>query len=55
MYYTMYASKENMVPKQFENVYRSLYFIFYVIFLNFFITNLFVGVVVSSYNNQKEK
>lgn len=43
-----------MVPKQFTALYRVFYFIIFIIVLNFFITNLFVGVVVSQYNKQKE-
>lgn len=32
-----------------------LYFIIFVIMMNFLVTNLFVGVVVSAYNREKEK
>ena len=32
-----------------------MYFMAFMVILNFFIVNLFVGVIVSSYNRQKEK
>ena len=34
---------------------KSLYFITYIIFGAFFMTNLFVGVVISSYNREKDR
>ena len=33
----------------------AIYFIFYIIFGAFFITNLFVGVVISTYNREKDR
>jgi hypothetical protein len=45
----------DMIPKYKGNIYYSLFFVFFVIIGNFFITNLFVGVVVSTYNREKEK
>ena len=55
MYQSTYAVGVDMVQKQFFNSYRVVYFIIFVVILNFFIVNLFVGVIVSSYNRQKEK
>ena len=34
---------------------RSIFFIFFVIFGSFFILNLFVGIVISTFNREKEK
>ena len=31
------------------------YYIFYIVFGAFFITNLFVGVVISTYNREKDR
>lgn len=37
-----------------NNLYWSLFFIFFILFGNFLILNLFVGVVVSTFNKEKE-
>ena len=50
MYQSTYAVGADMVQKQFANRYRSIYFIVFVVILNFFIVNLFVGVIVSAFN-----
>ena len=44
----------DMVQKYYASVEYSLYFIIFMIIGNFFITNLFVGVLVSTYNSEKE-
>lgn len=36
------------------NLYWSLFFILFILFGNFLILNLFVGVVVSTFNKEKE-
>jgi hypothetical protein len=40
----------DMQPKKNENVSWSLYFMFFIILGNFLVLNLFVGVVVSTFN-----
>lgn len=44
----------DLVPKYYASKLYSLFFIIFVIIGNFFITNLFVGVLVSTYNREKE-
>lgn len=43
----------DMVPKYYSNWSYSILFVVFVIVLNFFITNLFVGVLVSTYNTER--
>ena len=44
-----------MVPKYNSQLYNAIIFIVIIIIGNFFITNLFVGVLVSTYNREREK
>lgn len=44
-----------MVSQPNSNYYYSIYFVVFICIGFFFITNLFVGVVVSAYNREKEK
>lgn len=55
MYKAMAATKIDYMPKQYSNPYYSLYFVIFIVIGAFFITNLFVGVVISTYNREKEK
>lgn len=44
-----------MVPhSKIEAPLTSIYFVVIVIFGNFFIMNLFIGVIISQYNREKE-
>jgi hypothetical protein len=45
----------DLQPEQGFNYPISLYYIIFIIFGSFFVVNLFVGVVISSYNRQKDK
>jgi hypothetical protein len=45
----------DLVPKYYSSILYSIFFIIFVVIGNFFISNLFIGVVVSSYNREKEK
>ncbi|NIG59879.1 sodium channel protein typesubunit alpha [Pontoporia blainvillei] len=45
----------NMQPKWEDNVYMYLYFIIFIIFGSFFTLNLFVGVIIDNFNQQKKK
>ena len=38
-----------------KNYFAAIYFIFYILFGAFFITNLFLGVVISTYNRAKDR
>jgi hypothetical protein len=42
------------VPRYDSNKYIPLFFIIFMIIGNFVISNLFVGVIISSYNREKE-
>lgn len=44
----------DLVPKYYSSITFSLFFVIFVIIGNFFIMNLFVGVLVSTYNREKE-
>lgn len=41
-------------PQRNFNIYWAFFFIFFIILGNFLILNLFVGVVVSTFNREKE-
>ena len=45
----------DLVPRFYSNPYYTIFFIAFQIVGGFFIKNLFVGVVVSTYNREKEK
>lgn len=44
----------NLAPSPLFNIYYSLFFVIFIIVGSFFILNLFVGVIISSFNNEKE-
>jgi hypothetical protein len=44
-----------LVPGFKESPFISLFFVVFIIFGAFFITNLFVGVIISAYNREMEK
>jgi hypothetical protein len=41
-------------PKRENSIIISFFFIFFIVFGSFFILNLFVGVVIGTFNNEKE-
>jgi hypothetical protein len=45
----------DLTPIDGKSKYYSIYFVLLIIIGAFFITNLFVGVVVSTYTREKEK
>lgn len=59
MYRAMKANAPGEQPKSSNtaslNYMATFYYIFYIIFGAFFITNLFVGVVISTYNREKDR
>lgn len=38
-----------------ENLYMYLYFVIFIIFGSFFTLNLFIGVIIDNFNQQKKK
>ncbi|XP_071442957.1 sodium channel protein para-like [Hetaerina americana] len=44
-----------MQPIRETNIYMYLYFVFFIIFGSFFTLNLFIGVIIANFNEQKKK
>ena len=42
-------------PSREVNIYMYLYFVFFIIFGSFFTLNLFIGVIIDNFNEQKKK
>jgi hypothetical protein len=42
-------------PMRETNIYMYLYFVFFIIFGSFFTLNLFIGVIIDNFNEQKKK
>ncbi|XP_022236862.1 sodium channel protein para-like, partial [Limulus polyphemus] len=42
-------------PEDEVNIYMYLYFVFFIIFGSFFTLNLFIGVIIDNFNEQKKK
>ncbi|XP_014646160.1 PREDICTED: sodium channel protein type 10 subunit alpha isoform X2 [Ceratotherium simum simum] len=55
MYAAVDSRGENLQPKWEDNVYMYLYFVIFIIFGGFFTLNLFVGVIIDNFNQQKKK
>uniref|UniRef100_A0A7M4FE37 Sodium channel protein n=1 Tax=Crocodylus porosus TaxID=8502 RepID=A0A7M4FE37_CROPO len=55
----MYAAVDsvdvNMQPSYEYNLYMYLYFVIFIIFGSFFTLNLFIGVIIDNFNQQKKK
>ena len=49
------CSQVNLQPKWEDNVYMYFYFVIFIIFGGFFTLNLFVGVIIDNFNQQKKK
>lgn len=45
----------NKQPSRETNIYMYLYFVFFIIFGSFFTLNLFIGVIIDNFNEQKKK
>lgn len=54
MYDGIYSTKADHAPERNEKIYFGYFFIAIMIITSFFIQKLFIGVVVSTYNNVKE-
>ena len=55
MYSAIDSRGVDEVPKQNSTPYLSFYFVLFIIVGSFFMTNVFVGVMISTYNREKEK
>ncbi|KAL4636203.1 sodium channel protein type 2 subunit alpha-like [Arapaima gigas] len=55
MYAAVDARKAGEQPGYEENVYMYLYFVAFIIFGSFFTLNLFIGVIIDNFNQQKKK
>uniref|UniRef100_A0A8C0IKW2 Sodium channel protein n=1 Tax=Chelonoidis abingdonii TaxID=106734 RepID=A0A8C0IKW2_CHEAB len=55
----MYAAIDSRAvldqPKYEDNIYMYLYFVIFIIFGSFFTLNLFIGVIIDNFNQQKKK
>lgn len=47
--------EEDDQPEKEVNLYMYLYFVFFIIFGSFFTLNLFIGVIIDNFNEQKKK
>ncbi|CAI9606278.1 unnamed protein product [Staurois parvus] len=55
MYAAVDSRKEEEQPKYEDNLYMYLYFVIFIIFGSFFTLNLFIGVIIDNFNQQKKK
>ncbi|KAM8810390.1 sodium channel protein type 5 subunit alpha-like [Eudromia elegans] len=55
MYAAVDSREKNEQPKMEHNLFMYLYFVNFIIFGSFFTLNLFVGVIIDNFNQQKKK
>ncbi|NXF86075.1 SCN5A protein, partial [Eubucco bourcierii] len=55
MYAAVDSREKNEQPKMESNLFMYLYFVNFIIFGSFFTLNLFVGVIIDNFNQQKKK
>ncbi|KAM9163520.1 sodium channel protein type 5 subunit alpha-like [Pangshura tecta] len=55
MYAAVDSRGKEKQPKKERNLYMYLYFVVFIIFGSFFTLNLFVGVIIDNFNQQKKK
>ncbi|XP_077128918.1 sodium channel protein type 2 subunit alpha-like [Ranitomeya variabilis] len=55
MYAAVDAREKDLQPKYEYNNYMYLYFVVFIIFGSFFTLNLFIGVIIDNFNQQKRK
>ena len=51
----LYILQVELQPKYEDNLYMYLYFVIFIIFGSFFTLNLFIGVIIDNFNQQKKK
>jgi hypothetical protein len=54
-YFYVIHIKVDVQPHREINIYMYLYFVFFIIFGSFFTLNLFIGVIIDNFNEQKKK
>ncbi|NXF07816.1 SCN2A protein, partial [Smithornis capensis] len=55
MYPAVDSTEVGQQPKYEENLYMYIYFVAFIIFGSFFTLNLFIGVIIDNFNQQKKK
>lgn len=55
MYDAIDSREIGLQPIREVNLYMYLYFVFFIIFGSFFTLNLFIGVIIDNFNEQKKK
>ncbi|XP_070596599.1 sodium channel protein type 8 subunit alpha isoform X10 [Erythrolamprus reginae] len=55
MYAAVDSRKVEEQPKYEDNIYMYIYFVIFIIFGSFFTLNLFIGVIIDNFNQQKKK
>ncbi|XP_068876873.1 sodium channel protein type 2 subunit alpha-like isoform X2 [Aphelocoma coerulescens] len=55
MYAAVDSTEAEKQPKYEENLYMYLYFVAFIVFGSFFTLNLFIGVIIDNFNQQKKK
>nr|XP_028603302.1 sodium channel protein type 1 subunit alpha isoform X1 [Podarcis muralis] len=55
MYAAIDSRNVSQQPKYEDNLYMYLYFVIFIIFGSFFTLNLFIGVIIDNFNQQKKK
>uniref|UniRef100_A0A8C0WBB5 Sodium channel protein n=1 Tax=Castor canadensis TaxID=51338 RepID=A0A8C0WBB5_CASCN len=55
MYAAVDSRNVELQPKYEESLYMYLYFVIFIIFGSFFTLNLFIGVIIDNFNQQKKK
>ncbi|XP_053148558.1 sodium channel protein type 8 subunit alpha isoform X3 [Hemicordylus capensis] len=55
MYAAVDSRKVDQQPKYEDNIYMYIYFVIFIIFGSFFTLNLFIGVIIDNFNQQKKK
>ncbi|XP_069509513.1 sodium channel protein type 8 subunit alpha isoform X2 [Ambystoma mexicanum] len=55
MYAAVDSRKVHQQPKYEDNIYMYMYFVIFIIFGSFFTLNLFIGVIIDNFNQQKKK
>ncbi|XP_051735531.1 sodium channel, voltage gated, type VIII, alpha subunit a isoform X3 [Ctenopharyngodon idella] len=55
MYAAVDSRKVEDQPKYEDNIYMYIYFVIFIIFGSFFTLNLFIGVIIDNFNQQKKK
>lgn len=55
MYHAIDSKDKDLQPQEDVNIFMYLYFVFFIICGSFFTLNLFIGVIIDNFNEQKKK